>query len=528
MMQENKEARVPRSGRRWALIVGGVVLVTIAGVVWVRRSPPGNDTGPVSTVNHDPQVDVEHLRPQVIQFCGACHEVPSPSYFSKADWPKEVALGYSFYERSQRTDLKVPPQLAVVDFFSQQAPDELMTVEDDLVLSSSPVRFHRRDVPLIREKTSPMVTHVTWLPSSGTDEAALMLCGMHSGVHSLNPSHPADAQALGSFFHPDHVTPTDLDGDGQRDFVVCELGSFLPEDHDRGRVLWLHRQPASGEWETVVLQDQLGRVADAQPADVDGDGDVDLIVAEFGWRSTGHILLLENEGLTDGKPRFRKQILDDRHGTIHVPVADLNGDGRPDFVAVISQEFETIVAFLNLGDGKFQRQTIMTPRDPAYGSSGIQLVDFDRDGDLDVLYTNGDSFDSNIVKPYHGVQWLENRGEYPFKLHPIAKMPGVHRALAGDIDGDGDLDFAAVAFLPPVAAKNKSADTALAAVAWYEQTQPGEFVRHVLKGHTCHHPTCDLADIDGDGDLDLIVGQFVKDPIDVEPWFTIWVNEGKQ
>lgn len=526
-MEENREAGVPQSGPRWTLAVCGMVLITIAGVYWARRPNPKDDPGTLGIANHHRKVDIDQLRPQVIQFCGACHETPSASYFSKDDWPKEVALGYSFYERSLRTDLKVPSQLAVVEFYSQQAPAELPMVEDNVVTSPSPVRFRRREVPRPVAKLNPMVTHVTWLPAMGGDDAALFLCGMNSGVHKLNPMYPADAQSLGSFFYPDHVTPTDLDGDGQRDFVVCELGSHQPEDHDRGRVLWLRRHPASGEMETVVLQDQLARVADAQPADVDGDGDLDLIVAEFGWRATGHILFLENEGLTDGRPQFRKHVLDDRHGTIHVPVADLNGDGRPDFVALISQEHETIVAFLNLGDGKFDRQTIMAGRDPAYGSSGIQLVDFDRDGDLDVLYTNGDSFDGFVAKPYHGVQWLENRGSYPFELHPIAKMPGVHRALTGDMDGDGDLDFAAVAFLPPRAAEIKPNQPPLVSVAWFEQTRPGEFVRHVLEEHTCHHPTCELADIDDDGDLDLIVGQFVETPTKSEPWITIWINEGK-
>ena len=122
-------------------------------------------------------------------------------------------------------------------------------------------------------------------------------------------------------------------------------------------------------------------------------------------------------------------IVDKRHGAIHVPVCDLNGDGKPDFVALISQEHETIEAFLNEGDGRFRKETIYTGPHPAFSSSGIQLVDLNGDGRLDVLYTNGDSLDSEYLKPYHGVHWLENRGTFPFVQHSLTTMAGVELVI---------------------------------------------------------------------------------------------------
>ena len=65
----------------------------------------------------------------------------------------------------------------------------------------------------------------------------------------------------------------------------------------------------------------------------------------------------------------------------------------------------------------------------------------DKDGDLDVLMTHGDMFDDPILKPYHGIQWLENRGTLPFVEHTLATWPASHRAQAADLDGDGDLDI---------------------------------------------------------------------------------------
>ena len=64
------------------------------------------------------------------------------------------------------------------------------------------------------------------------------------------------------------------------------------------------------------------------------------------------------------------------------------------------------------GQGQFRTETIFQAPDPAYGSSCIDLVDLDQDGDLDLLYTNGDTMDSFELRPSHSVQWLENQGRF--------------------------------------------------------------------------------------------------------------------
>ena len=64
---------------------------------------------------------------------------------------------------------------------------------------------------------------------------------------------------------------------------------------------------------------------------------------------------------------------------------------------------------------------------------------------MDVLLTHGDTFDDFVLKPYHGVIWLENTGTFPFVEHRLATLPGAQRAQAADLDGDGDLDIVASA-----------------------------------------------------------------------------------
>ena len=66
----------------------------------------------------------------------------------------------------------------------------------------------------------------------------------------------------------------------------------------------------------------MARVTDIQPGDFDGDGDVDLAVGQFGY-DQGEIRWMENQG----ELRFESHQLLSLPGTIHVPVADMDGDG---------------------------------------------------------------------------------------------------------------------------------------------------------------------------------------------------------
>src|SRR5262249_39310432 len=155
------------------------------------------------------------------------------------------------------------------------------------------------------------------------------------------------------------------------------------------------------------------------------------VVAAVGGRNTGEVLLLENHTTDWDKPDFRRRVIDKRHGAIQVPVGDLNGDGWPDIVALIGQEHQTVVAYLNQKDGTFRQEEIWRGPHPAFGCSGIQLVDLDGDGDLDVLLSNGDvRYTNQVLRPYHGVHWLENRGTFPFKEREVGRLSGAHRAIA--------------------------------------------------------------------------------------------------
>jgi hypothetical protein len=427
----------------------------------------------------------------------------------------------------KRLDVKAPPMEQVIRYYEERAPLELPPAVIPRAAGPLPLRLARTSYPAATQAPEPAVANVNLVHLFDERRLDVLACDMRAGlVLALRPYEPSPSwQVLGRVPNPCHAEVVDLDGDGVKDVLVANLGSMEPADHYDGSVVWL-RGNRDGTFTPITLLSAVGRVADVQAADFRGVGKRDLVVAEFGWFRTGRVLYLENQTTDWSRPVFVPRVLDDRHGAIHVPVADLNGDGRPDFVALISQEHETVVAFLNQGNGRFRKETIYTGPHPAYGSSGIQLVDLNGDGHLDVLYTNGDTMDPPyLLKPYHSIQWLENPGDgsFPWKHHPITPMYGVHRAVAADFRGAGRPDIVAVSYLPPDRFPRRT-ELGLDAVIYLEQTEPGRFERHSLETVTCDHVTCAAGDVFGTGRIDLVTGAFVYAPAGHA--ITIWKNQG--
>lgn len=477
------------------------------------------------------------MRPKVAAFCGDCHPMPRPSSSPQNEWPGEVDQGFMLYTLSKRNDLEVPDRNDVITFFQAQAPRQLdwsawsrPRTKSQINFKTQPIGLPTNNTPRIRP---PGVTNVNWLDLGIMDSPAVVYCDIGGGAVMAHWPQEAGGvtKQLATLFQPVHVEACDLDEDGFQDLVVADIGEFDANDSQLGRIVWLQRDPESDNFIRRVIKDGLGRVADVRPADLDGDGDEDLIVGEFGWRQSGRIFWLENQldpagdaltatEITDG---FQVHEIDQRHGTVHVSPCDLNGDGHVDFVALISQGYETVEAFINDGDGQFRSEVIFQAPGPAFGSSGIQLVDMDSDDDLDVLLTNGDSFDRGI-KPYHSIQWLENEGRYPYTYHCVSQMPGVLSAKAGDFDGDGDMDIVAGSLMAgPI--RDRFKNLPMASISMLLQSDTGEFEEAWLELRTHQHASIVTADVDDNGKLDFVISNLLRKGGENDADAVIWLNQ---
>ncbi len=480
---------------------------------------------------------IDERAPAVRQFCGSCHAVPLPQSFPKDAWYEEVRRGFDFYYQSERTDLSPPTPQVITDFYRHYAP-AVLAVPDQQETAFTDVSFVPQEIVVagLNIKSPPTVSFID-VRKAADNSMFVRFSDMRSGASGQfsvaerlwnsaneleNASTNVQINLSGLARNPVALKSADLDGNGIDDFVLCDLGSFLPEDHDRGQLIWIPDGTSASPGTPVVLLEQLGRVADVCVGDFNSDGLPDLVVAEFGWYKTGGIHLLTNLGAAGGTMQFSHQLLDNRPGTIHVIAADLDNNGLLDFVALISQEHEKVVAFMNSAEGFHQKEIYAAP-DPSWGSSGIDLVDLDGDGDLDVLYTNGDTFDSYLTKPFHGIWWLENKGTMPFEAHRLAALPGVHRALACDVDGDGDLDIVASALLPSSSSRNTDPQQ-LQALIWLEQIQPSLFVRHVIERGRPIYAAIAIHDVDSDGRPDIVAGCFHENSEENLPLVRVFRN----
>ena len=322
--------------------------------------------------------------------------------------------------------------------------------------------------------------------------------------------------------------PADLDGDG-------DLDVLLPY---HGALAWFENTDGQG-----AFGPPQGIVPDALPlktihaADLNGDGDLDILTVSF---SEDRIAWYENtDGLGTFGPQHLLNIPSDAPGVRALVTADFDGDDDPDVLAA-SWDDILMASYKNLnGQNTFgPRQTV---RNAIRKIGSLDAEDFDGDGDLDALAasqvsphifwfentdglgtferrhrvatTSGhiaydvsaadfdDDGDPDVLAAYafNGViGWLENTdGNGNFgDLHVISsETRGPHNAVAADLDGDGDLDVLA-------AADAYEEDT----VGWYENTDGlGTFgPQRIISDELKNARRVVAADLDGDGDLDVL------------------------
>ncbi len=445
-------------------------------------------------------------------YCVTCHLFPEPDALDRATWREQVLprmkyrLGFSTPQLEQSPNIRLlrahhrlptAPVISeeqwvdLVAYFLKQSPEQSLPQASPWGPISLGVPGFKT-VRLPPHLETPSVTAVKILPGGG----AVWADALTQTISFLN----SGGQVSQSLMVSNSISSFRVFPEG---ILAGGLGSFLPSDEPRGGAFWLNRMTA---WQTgPLILSGLPRTADVNTADLNQDGRPDYVVSCFG-NNIGRLSWWE--GQADG--RFVEHELFGLPGALRTEIADFNRDGKLDIAVLVAQETEALFLFLGDGKGGFQRQTVFQ-RPPYWGHSYFETADFNGDGRPDFLVSNGDNGEfSSTAKRYHGVRIYLSEPNGEWKESVFYPMYGTYKAVARDFDQDGDLDIAAIAFFPD-----------------YQRAPRGSFVYLRNEGNLRFQPftfpesalgrwlTLDAGDFDGDGDVDLLLGSYIKGPTPV-------------
>jgi hypothetical protein len=366
----------------------------------------------------------------------------------------------------------------------------------------------------------PMISNIQAVDLDKDGLMDVVVCDTWSNTVSWIRQWPAgvytELACADSIPAPSHVEAMDFDRDGDLDLMVSSLGMVFPSN-DKIGAIYILENDGKIHFQKHLIVDHVARVSDVRAGDLDGDGDNDLAAVQFGY-DDGETRWLENLG----NWKFKSHIIQTLSGGINCELVDIDNDGDLDIVTVISQEWEEIYLFVNSGKGVFESRLLYGATNDDFGSSGIFVTDLDKDGDLDIVYTNGDAFDyiPPRPRPWHGINWLENKGNYQFEFHRVANFGGAYSARPLDVDHDGDLDVFVVSGF------NLWSDSSAQSFLWLENDGKMNFSKHDIANSPTHLLCLALGDFNNDGEVDMVTcGMHAYPPYDRMGRITLWMNQ---
>ena len=448
--------------------------------------------------------------------CGSCHGFVNPDLLSKSNWKNDVLpdMGYrmgifpgghqprSLFVRDSVIirEANIYPDMPIlnlvdwnkiVEYYLENSPDTILPLMRIKEIKIGLTNFKYRE-PSFSHRP-PFTAMVKILPEN-------------KGI-------------VYSDLKPRRNNLTFLDSDLNKSFEVSLKGAAInyfeksdaiylttigknifPHDVADGEILEMPKNE-SGKLvnKPSVVIPNLQRPVSVVYGDLNNDGLEDVVVCEFG-NHTGNLVLYEKIE----EDKYSKKVLREKAGAISAVIEDMNKDGFNDVIALMAQGDEGVFLYENKGDGTFVEKRLLSFL-PLYGSQYIELADFNNDGFEDLLYVCGDNADKTPhLKKYHGIYIFLNDGNSNFNQFYFYHLNGAYKAMPRDFDLDGDLDIAAISYFPDYI--NYPEESFI----YLENNGKLEFTDFSFPQSTNGRwIVMDAEDMDGDGDIDIVLGSFV-------------------
>jgi len=503
-----------------------LVLIFIVGLF--SCSPISERKQPPPTLNELASTDLKLNGEQLANaYCATCHLKPEPTILDRKTWGEKVLpdmrkrLGLFLeddFGTTMPVDMDIPKGIysefplikekdwdKILEYYLDNSPSTPNLQEEKAEIRTGVPGFELVS-PTYSEVYPDLVTMLRIHPISGD----LWLGHRFKSLFILDSkSNFQIKDSIGT-----ETAPIDIKwGKTSNEFELLTMGLMDPSNDSIGSV---HKFEKSGRnWGSKTNILELKRPVDFEYADFNNDAILDKVISEFGNHlGSLSLFLSSNQG-------WNKTILKNAPGARKVVIEDLDSDGDLDILALMTQANEGFFAFLNNGNGAFDEKVILRFQ-PAFGSSDFFFEDMDGDGLKDLVLVNGDNADlSQILKNFHGIRIFRNQGDLNFNQSWFYPMFGASGLEVGDFDQDGDQDLFALSFFPDKDQMPKQD------LLYFEQVRNLEFIPYApaIKKET-RWLTMTKGDLDLDGDLDLVVGAFDFDDLyskPTKPWSPILI-----
>lgn len=449
-----------------------------------------------------------------VRWCGNCHLAPEPGDLPRERWPYIVKwmgnyLGYPNTDDDVKK-LIYPTLVATKPFITR---DELRLIEEYYVNNAPeqiapafprdkalPLTTTFQAAPWPRSPQAITISMVAIDPPRrrlyvGTlDDSSLRLFGDHGRLLTrINCDNNQPAE----------VRPT-------KDGFDLALFGDLGVDLRHGTVQKIHGTgDTPGPLSAARTVTGFHRTSGAAWGDLDGDGHEDVALAGFGDYADGALSWFQ---IRPGEEPIRRD-LRIGSGALDAVIDDVDADGDLDVLSLVAQGHQEMLWFENDGKGRFQSHLLWKER-PILGYNSFQWTDFDGDGKKDLIVASGNNMEmaDPPLKPVHGVYVYLQTGPMQFEKKHFLRLDGAMKALAGDYDNDGDSDVVAISAYPDWRSNSP------VAFALFTNEGNGKFTPSTIPAPLSGQPiTMDAGDLDGDGDLDVVLGGASWKPLLPEP-----------